>query len=377
MKILFITHTYSLEGGGGGEVFVSNLLKELSKKHEIIVFTTEQKNFKEEKKLGIKKYKAKVLGHHAFHKWEYMLQAEKAVEIAKKHKVDLVHAQNDAFPGIIGEKVSKTLKIPLIVAVEYLSDVNVSLNMKLVYWFNKTFLPKIKFDKIVSWSEFVSKQFLQKWGIPKNKIVQIPGAIDSKMYNPKVSGKRFTQIFGQNLIVSAKPLHSTNTKGISYTVKAMKHVVKKYPDWKFVIFGAGPGKNSLEKLVEDLNLQKNVLFAGKIQNKQVPEAYSAARIVVHSFAFKATTSIALLESMSSGKAIVATDFGEIKNTLQDSGVLVKPKNPKSIARGIIKLIENSDLRKSLEKKSRKRVEKNYSIKAIAKEFDSLYKELKK
>ena len=157
----------------------------------------------------------------------------------------------------------------------------------------------------------------------------------------------------------------------------MRIVAKKHPEYRLVVFGEGSGKKELEKLVKELALEENVEFAGKIPNSEVPQAYASADIVVHSFAFKATTSIALLESMASGKAIVATDSGEVKKSTKGTAMLVEPKSPESIAQGIIKLIENPALRKEFGEKARKRAEEKYSIKAIAERFNELYEEIKK
>jgi len=374
MRIFYITHTYSLEGGGGGEVFCSNFLRELvSRGHEIFVFTTRSEDFsKQECELGIKVFHAPSFGHHAFWKFEYPLFANKAIELAKEFGAEIVHSQNDVFPALIGQKVSKALKIPHVVAIEYLSDKAVSLNLKLTFALNKMFLPKISCNKMVSWSNMVIDSFLIPWGIPKQKIELISGAIDLNSYSPKAVSLPEIQKFGKNLIVSAKPLHSTNAKGISYVIHAMKTVREKHSDWKYVIVGGGEAQFGLFDLVKNLGLKDTVFFAGVLSAEKIPGAYSAASIVAHSFAFKATTSIALMESMGSGKAIVATDFGEVANTLKESGLLVKPKDPNSIAAGINKLIENPALRQELGKKARITAEKNYGVPAIVERFEKLY-----
>jgi len=377
MRIFFITHTYSLRGGGGGEAFCNDFLREMRKrKHEIFVFTTQSDDFsREEQELGIKVFKAKSLGHHAFHKFEYILQGNKASELAKDFRPDIIHAQNDVFPAMIGEKAKKQTGAPLVASIEYLSDKAVSLNLKLVFWFNKFFLPRIKFDKIVSWSEFVIENYLLPWGIPKSKIALIPGAVDVSNFTKKIKPHPKLKQFGKKLIVSAKPLHSTNAMGIEQTIKAMKIVSEKFPEWKFVVVGEGEKRKALGELVTHLKLQKNVFFTGQIPAEQIPSVYAAAEIVVHSFAFKATTSIALIESMAAAKPIVATDFGEVKNTVGNTGILVKPKNPDSIANGIIKLIQSPKLRKQFGARARQRALAKFTIKAIADSFEKLYKGL--
>ena len=169
MRIFYITHTYSLEGGGGGEVFCTNFLKELSRRgHKIFVFTASRVRFPEkEKELGIEVFTPEVFLHHALHKFQYALLYPKAIKLARKFNPDIIHAQNDVFPAFIGSKVKNAMGVPLVAAVEYLSDKNVSLNLTLTYSINKLLLPKLNYDKIVSWSRYVIDNFFIPWKIPK------------------------------------------------------------------------------------------------------------------------------------------------------------------------------------------------------------------
>ena len=113
-------------------------------------------------------------------------------------------------------------------------------------------------------------------------------------------------------------------------------------------------------------------MVGALPNNEIPQVYAAAKIIAHSFAFKATTSIALMETMAAGKAIVATDSGEVKPTVADTALLAKQKDGKSIANGIIKLIENPGLRLKLGTAARQRAKKLYSIEAVVKLFEKIY-----
>ncbi len=343
-----------------------------------MVFTPGGKQFEQkEKKLGIKVYHCPIFGHHAFYKFEYVLMWWKAVLLARKFKPDVIHAQNDVFPGLIGKAVKFFTGAPLVCAVEYLSDQAVSLNLKLVFALNKFLLPKIGFDALVSWSNFVVEKFFVPWGIPREKILLVPGAVNVEAFAGKPVPNAKLASKGKKWISSVKPLHSTNAMGISYIIKAMAIVSKKHPGWKYAIVGEGQSKSMLQDLVKELGLEKNVFFFGAMPNSSVPGVYSASKIVAHSFAFKATTSIALMESMAAGKAIVATESGEVRPTVGDTALLAKQKDEKSIASALNKLIENPALRKSLGAAARKRVKKEYSIQAIVSQFENLYSKLLK
>ncbi len=378
MRVFFITHTYSLGGSGGGEQFASSFLHQLLKRnHDVFVFTAGGKQFaKKERQLGLQVYHCPVFGHHAFQKFQYLLMWWKAVLLARRFKPDVIHAQNDVFPGIIGWFVRLFTGRPLVCAVEYLSDQAVSLNLKTVFAVNRLLLPRMNFDAVVSWSEFVVKRLLLPWGIPKEKIAIVPGGVNVKAFlannrpHPALAKDK-------NWIVSAKPLHTTNAAGIAYIVKAMAAVAKRHPNWCYAIVGGGQSRPMLEGLVDRLGLRKNVFFFGPMPSSQIASLYAASEIVAHSFAFKATTSIALMESMAAGKAIVATDSGEVKPTVADTALLARQKDEKSIANALLKLIENPRLRKQLGAAARQRAKQNYSIESVVTRFESLYKNILK
>ncbi|MDO8647805.1 MAG: glycosyltransferase family 4 protein [Candidatus Diapherotrites archaeon] len=378
MKILFITHTYNLEGGGGGEVNVSGILRELCKKgHEILVFTPDCPPYAEELKLGLKVYRAKAFGHPAFHKVEYSLQAGKAISLARKFQPDIIHAHNDAFPAIIGDKTKKKLGIPLTVYIEYVSEKASSWNLKLIYQMNRHFLPRVKADRMISMSKFAAEKYLIPWGIPKEKISIIPAGLDLKNFIHARPDKELIKKYGKHLLVSLRPLHSTHSKGIAYIIKAMKIVHEKYPAYKYLVFGDGSGKRSLEELVMELHLEDTVKFPGSIPYKKVPSTYCTSEFMVHSLVFEATTSMSIIDSMACGKAVIATDIGETKNAFGKAALLVPPENESALAEAIINLIEHPKLRKELEKKARKLAVEEYSIEKIAGKFEKEFKKAAK
>lgn len=373
VKLFFVTHTYSLGGGGGSEAFVSGFLKMLSKDNEIFVFAPNGRHYKEqEKKYNIKVYRTPVFGHHAFHKFQQQLFKDKAVKLAKDFKAEIIHAQNDVLSGLIAEKIKKKTNANFLLNIEYLSEQNASINMKIVFLLNKLFLPKLSRDFTVCWSKHVAEKYLKPWGFKESEIEIIPGAIDTELFKPGINASDLKERFGEKIIVSAKPLHATNAKGIENTIKAMPYVFKEFPDYKFVVFGYGTHKKLLEETVKKMGLEKKILFPGELKHSEVPKAYAAATLVVHSFAFEATTSIALLESMSAEKPVIVTSTGEIARVVGNTGYLVPPMNPKKMAEKIIHVLQNPREAQKKARLARKKVLEHYSLKKTVERFKKIY-----
>jgi glycosyltransferase involved in cell wall biosynthesis len=295
--------------------------------------------------------------------------------LAKEFKAEIVQSHSNSGMGLIGHMVKKKLKIPHVLLIELISSYNTNIHTKTIYYFEKFFLHKLNYDKLIVWTELMRDKFLIPWGIPLKKIEVIPAAIELRNYNLNASGKNIRKEFGENLITSIKSLWKSNVLGLKYIIKAMKIVHKEHPEFKYIIFGWGSERKKLQEEVKKLGLTKVVELPGAIMPEKCPEVWAATKIAPHSFVYEFSTSISLLECMAFGKACVVTDIGGVKEFVGDAALRVKPYSVKAMAEGINLLIENTELRKELEKKARKRVEERHSIKATVDKLEKIYCEL--
>lgn len=67
----------------------------------------------------------------------------------------------------------------------------------------------------------------------------------------------------------------------------------------------------------------------------------------------------VLESMSCGRPVVATDVGGVREALEGFGVVCKPRDPEDLAKGVIKLLQDDELRQTLGRKARNEVLARY------------------
>ncbi|MFH1545298.1 MAG: glycosyltransferase family 4 protein [archaeon] len=369
MKIFYITSV--LSDIGGSEIYTRDLLKELiNRGHELFVFTTAKYDLP-----GAKVYSIPVFGHSAFHKFEAPLFYWKAIREAKKFNPDLIQSHSNSCMGLIGHVVKRNLKKPHVMLIELISSMNQNLHTKTIFQTEKFLLPKLNYNKLVVWTENMKKKFLLPWGVEEGKIEVIPAAVNVKNYDLGANGSEINKKYGEKLITSIKSLWGTNATGIEYIIKAMKIVSRKYPEYKYIIFGWGKERERLERMVKELALEENVQFAGAIHPNECANVAAATTVAPHSFVYEFSTSISLLEYMAWGKACVVTDIGSVREFVGDSALVVKAKDEKAMAEGIIKLIEDNELRESLERKARKRVEEKYSIKATVDRLEGIYEGL--
>jgi len=376
MKLLYITQSFSWGDASG--FFSQGLVKkfvEYGIDVDVLTFQKFKKGvISSSLSSKINLYTVPVFWKQGFLKFEFpLLGLSKIMKIVNENKYDIIHSQ-ELFPGFLGHVAKLKTNKPHILVKEMASNYPTP-HGKVVYFFEKNFITKLKYDKLVSWSRFMIEKFFIKWGVPKEKIEVIPGGIGLDKIPKKVNikeVKKYYNIKDENIIVITKPLYRTNTYGIFYIILAMKNILKDVPDTKLLIAGDGIGKPFLEGLVRKMRISENVIFLGRLPHKEALILQRIANVIPHSFMYEPTTSITILESMVSGTPVVCTNSGEAMYLLKDCGVLVKPKDPKSIANGIKKVLIDKSLGNELSKKALSKVKNNYTMEKVAKKYINLY-----
>jgi glycosyltransferase involved in cell wall biosynthesis len=112
-------------------------------------------------------------------------------------------------------------------------------------------------------------------------------------------------------------------------------------------------------MAHELGISGNVIFAGYQENVG---AYLSIFDVMAIASNTEGFSLALLEAMTMGKAIVATRVGGMKELLLHgiNGRFVAPRDPKALADEIIFLLQHPEDRKKLGSRARK-ASQRYSI----------------
>ena len=184
-----------------------------------------------------------------------------------------------------------------------------------------------------------------------------------------------------------RPLNHTNTKPVilfmglfhpeivdaDVVIRAIAKVSEKH-DVRLLLVGDGFERSRAERLAKELNIE--AIFTGHIDD--VPSTVASADIGVISFRDNMLNQckcpLRLYEFMSCGLPIVATQVGEPAHVLKDGcGMIVGP-DVESVAIGITTLLENRDLSKSIGKRARELVLKEYNWEALSKKLVRFYED---
>jgi glycosyltransferase involved in cell wall biosynthesis len=130
---------------------------------------------------------------------------------------------------------------------------------------------------------------------------------------------------------------------------AMANVIEEFPDACAVIAGSGSYTDDLRTILNEKDLTRHVKLVGAISEAEKWAFYNRADVVVFPSLYE-PFGIVLLEAMSAGKAIVASNLGGFSRLLQDGkiGFLVTPGSSEEIAEKVKTLLRNRRVRRKFE-----------------------------
>ena len=166
---------------------------------------------------------------------------------------------------------------------------------------------------------------------------------------PRTSGGGGGQAAGTPTLVSLGRL--TNQKGLDLLIESFAALAGKHPNWRVVIYGEGPERAPLTRLVAKRGLAERISLQGV--TKDVPGALRQASLFVLPSRYEGYPN-ALVEALACGLPIVATDCpGATAEILKDGlhGMLVPAGDVSALTRALDTMMSSPDLRAAYAKRA--------------------------
>ena len=251
-----------------------------------------------------------------------------------------------------------------------------TLDSRFVDWIERTTIRNA--NLVISPSKNLADIVSEKMGIKINDIDIIPNPLDTEFFSPiPISYKEKNEL--KVLFVG----RLDRLKGAHIFVEAIPIISKEMPDTSFILIGrdtnTGPNNSSMRTYLENLipnNIKERVSFFGNVERDILIDYYRGSDVcVVPSFYENFPNTV--MEAMSCGKAVVASNTGGIPEVIEDaiSGLLVKTGDAKDLAEKVIMLLKKRDMRENIGINARKRIESLYSKAVVAKYVEEVYAEI--
>ena len=183
------------------------------------------------------------------------------------------------------------------------------------------------------------------------RIKTIHNGIDPAIFQPK---EKPDKTRNRPTVVAAARVFPL--KDIETMIRSCAVVREQIPDVQYIVYGPTdvdpPYTKKCLDLVSELHLQENFQFAGF--HSKPHELYHEGDISILS-SISEGFPYTVIESMACARPVVATDVGGVREALEGFGFIVKPRDAQALGEGVVKLLQDDELREHLGTMGREQV----------------------
>jgi len=297
----------------------------------------------------------------------------KALALQKKNKYKLIHAIMATYGGLAAlffKLIHR--KIPFLVTIqEDIFEGQIKRKTRFLRYFYNLIFKKADFFQVIA---KYMKERIRERGF-RAPIKVIPNGVDIKHFSQELPNevlKKLRQDLGikekEKVIITVSRL--IEKKAVDDIIKAIPYL--KFPV-KFLVIGTGKELKKLQKLVNDISIQDEVLFLGYISHKNLPKYLKISDVFIRPSLIEGLGN-SFLEAMAASVPIIATPIEGIPDFLRDkkTGLFCQIRNPKDIAQKIELLLTDDNLRQKIIVQAKKLIEQKYNWQIVSEQMKSIY-----
>ncbi len=293
-----------------------------------------------------------------------------ARRLARAFQPDAIYQRYEAF-NFTGALVSRLLGVPLTL------EFNSSEVWKGKHWGGLRMLGLAELgerlnlaaaDLVVVVSDVLRDSLVER-GVSPNRILVNPNGVDPDRFRPDLEVESLRAELG---LTGKTVIGFSGTFGLWHGIPtlaaAIPLVVRARPDSAFLLLGDGPLRELVDQAVAQHELGDRVLLPGLVPHARMPRFLAACDVLLSPHGRQADgqeffgSPTKLYEYMATGRAIVASRVGQIRDVLDDgeTALLVEPDDPDALAAAILRLVDDPGLRDRLGTAARARAERCHS-----------------
>jgi len=309
------------------------------------------------------------------HPWRDLLALFEILGILKREKIDLVHTHNSK-TGFLGRLAGRLAGTPVVVHTVH----GFAFHDSEPRW--RQLLFRAMERMAAPWADhtiYISQPLID-WArreriIAEGRYTKIYSGIDLESFHPynqeelrelrdELGIKETDRVIG---FVSKL----WEGKGHDVALQAMVQVVKSFPQARLLLVGEGSLEKKLKTSSHELGLENAVLFTGF--RTRIAEMTSLCDLCILPSFFEGMGRV-LIEAGACGKPVVASNVGGIPDVVKDgvTGILVPPGDPMSLSEGILRLLQDPELRERMGQAARQRINEKFSARTMVQGIVDVY-----
>ncbi len=236
-------------------------------------------------------------------------------------------------------------------------------------WAVRTLLRRA--DRIITVSEALRSDLAALLPRAAEKMLTIPNGVDTARDPVDQAAARRRLGLNVSAPLVGMVARLAPEKGITHFLRCCRIVSQQRPDARFLLAGEGPLREQVEADRRGLGLENRVHLFGKEEDMR--DVFAALDVLVVASTMEGS-SIAAMEAMCQQKPVVATGVGGVPEVVSDgeTGVLVEPENPEALARGVLGLLQDTELRAHMGAQGRRRVKELFDMQTMVARVKEVY-----
>lgn len=279
-------------------------------------------------------------------------------KISKKYGIpDIVHS-HFLTTGYMANEVIKDTELPHILTEHY-SAMNKDVIAPHLLEIGKKTYPNV--SKLITVSEALQKNIEKNFNV-ETKV--LPNMYDDTIFTFKERNIPSSDY----LFISVGSL--TVNKNMASLIKAFNVAYKENSQIRLHIYGEGPEREELEKIINSYNLNSVISLKGSVSRIEIAEAFQNSNCFV--LASKSETfGVAFIEALATGLPVIATKCGGPEEFVnKKNGMLISEGSVHELAEAIKEMYKSAETFNSHEISTN--IKNKYSTKTITKQIALLY-----
>ncbi|MGD9332785.1 MAG: glycosyltransferase family 4 protein [Desulfobacterales bacterium] len=292
------------------------------------------------------------------------------------HRFDVVHDNQSLSYGLwaISRRLPTlaTIHHPITVdlAIAVRAEKSFWRKLKHLRWYSFIHMQKRvarTLSHILTVSECAREDICRDFHVPRQRFRIIPNGINTDLFHPQPHVPRD----GNRIIVTNSA--DTPLKGLGYLLRAITYV-RRQRAVRLTVVGQPKPNGTIESLTRKMNLADLVTFTGRISDAALVRQYARASVAVVPSVYEGF-GLPAGEAMACGIPVISTTGGALPEVVGDAGILVPPRDPRSLADAIQDLLDHPDKAFAIGQRGYRRVQSHFTWPRAAEKTVRAYREV--
>jgi len=209
------------------------------------------------------------------------------------------------------------------------------------------------------------QQAIEQYGVRANFRV-VPNTIDTGVFRPTSN----LRAEAPSRLVNVA-LH-VEVKALDVLLRSFAELASRRPGVTLTMLGEGPLTPDLKRLAAELAIDQRVDFLGRAEPSQIAEVLRESDVFVLS-SLSENMPLAVLEALSCGIPVAATNVGGVPEAVGNDGVLAAPGDIYGLAGAIERVLDEYGRFDRVD--IARRADARWSLEAIGRVWDEIYRSL--